>query len=609
MKRILLFLLLSFCIIGCQDDNQSTTSTENSAAQNDALFMAGLGARVKHNFIGKIVDENNYGLGNVNVTVGGITVKTDWTGTFVINQAEVYEDFAYVKATKNGYILGSRSLKPSAGVNEVRIKLLKKNIVKIIQSGEASEASLSNGAKVKFQGDFVDAQGNPYSGAVQVSVHYLKPNSEETFESMPGMLFAQDQNNDARALETYGMLAVNLYGGSGEALNIKSDSPATLEFPVDQSTPNAPSTIKLWYFDEATGYWKEEGEAQRNGNKYTAEVKHFTWWNCDVPVTLVDGCITVKAQVPLAHHKIEIIRNTTGQMIYTGNVNEFGQICGKFPKGEQITVKVYSNCSNGIIHEEVVGPYDSEFSSTINVNPTVITNQALITGTINTCAGQPLNNGFARINQLNGTGYVVKTKVVSIVNGQLNYNLIYCDNTNYSIQMVDLAGEQSSVVMPLNLTTVTVNLGLVSTCQDTNVNLRLFKRDGGEIVSGAEIVCTSLDPQASTLYLKVENTSSQEIKTKLKCISIVNNPGTKFEVSYGSLHTMNVQVGSWFPSPNVAYTINANSTTSGWDSLRYWEAGTGNNFPIKYTFHLFQVDDLNNTIGAPIEFTYSYNPN
>ena len=607
MKRILLFLLLSFCIIGCQDDNQGTTSPENSVAQNDAIFMAGFGAKVKHNFIGKIVDENNFAIGNADVTIGGITVKTDWNGIFVINEAEVYEDFAHIKASKTGYILGSRSLKPSAGVNEVRIKLLKKNIVKIIQSGEVSEASLSNGAKVKFQGDFVDAQGNPYSGAVQVSVHYLKPNSEETFERMPGMLFAQDQNNNARTLETYGMLAVNLYGGSGETLNIKSDSPATLEFPVDQSTPNAPSTIKLWYFDEATGYWKEEGVAQRSGNKYIAEVKHFTWWNCDEPIELVDGCLTINSQFPLAHEKVEIIRNTTGQMLFTGNVNTLAQYCGKIPKGEQLTLKVYSQCNNDVVHEEVLGPYLADFSSTITVNPATGVNHTMITGTINTCAGQALNNGFAKINKLDAGGNIEISKEVSIMNGQLNYNMIYCDNSTYTIQVYDYYGGQSTVVMPLNMTSATTNLGVLSTCEAVASNFKLYHKNGVEIVNGSEITCTSLTPPDSYLYFKVENTAATAIKTRLKCVSIINNSETKFEVSYGPMHTVAVYEGGWYP--DSGFEINVNQTTSGWDYLRYWEAGTGASYPIKYTFHLYQVDNLNNTIGAPIAFTYSYNPN
>ena len=113
------------------------------------------------------------------------------------------------------------------------------------------------------------------------------------------------------AMETYGMLSVNLFSPAGEQLNINPDFPATLTFPVDVSTPNAPTEIPLWYFDEAVGYWKEQGIATKVGNQYIAEVTHFTWWNCDLPLDYVTVCFTVNGSITLSNHKIEIIRNET----------------------------------------------------------------------------------------------------------------------------------------------------------------------------------------------------------------------------------------------------------------------------------------------------------
>ena len=55
----------------------------------------------------------------------------------------------------------------------------------------------------------------------------------------------------------------------------------------------APETINLWYFDEENGYWKEEGQAIKDGNKYVAEVTHFTWWNCDILFDAIDFCFSI----------------------------------------------------------------------------------------------------------------------------------------------------------------------------------------------------------------------------------------------------------------------------------------------------------------------------
>jgi hypothetical protein len=55
----------------------------------------------------------------------------------------------------------------------------------------------------------------------------------------------------------------------------------------------APATIPLWYYDDATGLWKEEGTATKQGDKYVGSVSHFSDWNCDVP----QGTATVKGLV------------------------------------------------------------------------------------------------------------------------------------------------------------------------------------------------------------------------------------------------------------------------------------------------------------------------
>ena len=47
----------------------------------------------------------------------------------------------------------------------------------------------------------------------------------------------------------------------------------------------------VWGFLERMGV--EEGFATKTGSNYVGEVSHFSWWNCDVPINLVDFCLTV----------------------------------------------------------------------------------------------------------------------------------------------------------------------------------------------------------------------------------------------------------------------------------------------------------------------------
>lgn len=151
-------------IYGCQKDD------DNNVNQNQIVteFSENFGNATVADFMGKIVNENNEPLEGVTVTVGGLAGITDVNGIFSIQDANVNERFAYIKASKSGYINGSRSLVPTTGVNQVKIMLLEENIVATVNSGESGVADLPNGVKVTFGGDYIKTDGSAYSGAVSV---------------------------------------------------------------------------------------------------------------------------------------------------------------------------------------------------------------------------------------------------------------------------------------------------------------------------------------------------------------------------------------------------------------------------------------------------------
>ncbi|NQY05660.1 MAG: carboxypeptidase regulatory-like domain-containing protein [Flavobacteriaceae bacterium] len=464
MKNSVLILLFVFVFFSCEKDDFSNDLANNSGV-DDIAFQANFGQSITADFIGRIVDDNGVRLGGVQITIDNQTVFTDNQGVFVINNVAVYENFAYVKASKEGYIDGSRAIMPSQGVpNDIQITLLEKNIVGSVTSGASSSVNLTNGAKVSFQGDFIDGSGNPYNGSVDVSIHYLRPNSEETFNQMPGMLFAQDAANEARMLETYGMLAVNLFGASGEHLNIDPNSLATLEFPVDSSTPNAPDSIPLWYFDESTGYWKEQGQATRVDNKYIGEVSHFTWWNCDVPLDREYLCFNVSSVGPLNDFYVELIRDTNDQMIFSGYTNSNGNECGIIPANETMTIKVYSNCLSTVLHEETIGPFSSY--TTINVIVPDVTDmeQTNLSASVRTCTASPVHNGYAVLFDEQHINDINKHILIPITNGVLDYNFSYCVGHTYNIMFYDTIGGNVSDIIAIALQPDTTDLGNVLTC-------------------------------------------------------------------------------------------------------------------------------------------------
>ncbi|MEJ6556759.1 MAG: hypothetical protein QNL41_02590, partial [Flavobacteriaceae bacterium] len=235
-------------------------------------------------FMGRVVDNLNNPISGATVQIGSSTTDTDINGIFIIKNAQAYEKFAFIKVEKAGFLHGSRSVVPTAGINHVKIMLLPQTVTQTVSSGIAESVSLSNGAAVELSGAYSNSDGSEYTGDVQVTLHLLNPTDENMQQQMPGMLLAENLENEARMLETLGMLAVELRSETGEKLNLSEGTTATISVPLDpEILASAPNEIPLWYFDEDNGYWIEEGSATLQGTKYVGTVSHFSFWNCDIP--------------------------------------------------------------------------------------------------------------------------------------------------------------------------------------------------------------------------------------------------------------------------------------------------------------------------------------
>ncbi|MBP8157818.1 MAG: hypothetical protein KAX93_05520, partial [Flavobacterium sp.] len=210
-------LLLVVAFSSCESNDDSTTNP----SPNDETFAQNFGSQVSRDFIGQVVDTNNQPIQGVTIKIGSSTTQTDVNGVFILNAANVYQKFAFIKATKSGYIDGSRSMVPTTGKNNVKIMLLANTPIQTVQSGVASEVALPSGTKVVFDGAFEDANGNDYSGSVQVAMFHLLPSDDNINKLMPGMLYAQTENNEEAILETFGMMNIELRGSAGQKLNIK----------------------------------------------------------------------------------------------------------------------------------------------------------------------------------------------------------------------------------------------------------------------------------------------------------------------------------------------------------------------------------------------------
>jgi len=464
MKKYYLILFLTALFFSCNDDSEVIDDTSQGFDYNQ-------GNDVNRNFHGLILDTNGNAVSNATVSIGTTSVQTNSNGLFSINNASVKEKFAHVKVVKSGFIDGSRVLIPTTGDNRVNIMLIPDTPTATVASGINSEVNLPNGTKVKFDGAFKDANGNAYSGNVQVGLYHLKPSDTYLSETMPGSLLASNSNGDAKVLETFGMLHVELTGSAGQELNIANGHTAEISLDIDASQlGSSPTTIPLWSFDEVAGIWKEEGSATKVGNKYVGNVSHFSWWNCDAPFDQCNLTVTVQNNnnLPISNLTVTLIRPSQAYGT-NGLTNSAGQVTGIIPANETLTLKVSDFCGN-VIYTASIGPFATGSSNSlpvINLTATAITT-INITGVLKTCANANVTNGLVKLKNLNTVNYYNQV-LQTVTNGNFSFTTNICGTTQqFEIVGEDYTNLQTTNPIAFTATAPLTNIGVITTCNAVN---------------------------------------------------------------------------------------------------------------------------------------------
>jgi len=497
-------VLILFLMLSCSDN-----SGDNSNISPE--FNYNQGNSVNRNFQGLILDTSGNPVNNATVQVGNSSAQTNPSGSFSIVGALVKERFAHIKVSKTGFISGSRVLVPTSGDNRINIMLIPNTPTAIITSGANSEVSLPNGTKVKFDGSFKDASGNNYSGDVQVSLYHLKSTNPYLSELMPGSLLASNASDEARVLETFGMLHVELTGSAGEKLNLANGHTAEISLDIDASQlGTSPATIPLWSFDEANGIWKEEGTATRVGNKYIGIVSHFSWWNCDAQFPQCNLTVTVNnsANLPISNVKVAIRRPSQTYTV-TGITNTSGQVTGIIPANESLTIQILDFCGN-IIFTTTVGPFSVGSSNTL---PTVtLSNSVISTVTINgslrTCSDSNVTNGTVQLNNTSSTDYFGSI-IQNVTNGSFSFVTNICGTSQqFELLGVDHTNLQITNPILFYATAPVTNIGVIATCTSTNefITYQVDNNPVNTLITG--ISCNYETAQGNYLYINTQQSNN-----------------------------------------------------------------------------------------------------
>lgn len=478
MKNVLKisFILIASSLIffGCKKDNEPNRGNYTDYGNFDENF----GSKVNRDFFAEIIDESGNPIVGAKVEVGGKSEITDKNGVVAIKGAAVYEKFAYIKTSQMGYVNGSRTLIPVDGINNIKIMMLKSNLIGSVNSGQSGTVALLNGTAITFDGAFENADGSTYTGSVSVYVNDLSSNDNDLEAKMPGSLYGEDEDGEEKVLETFGMLHVSLIGSSGQDLEIAEGHEADIKMSIDPThLADAPSTIPLWHFDEALGYWKEDGQATLVGDKYEGKVSHFSWWNCDARVPLVRLCIKIlDGNNPLVRAYIKLIRSTGGfRMIRGAYTSSTGEICGRVPANEIFKIEIKDLCGTNS-YTGTIGPF-TQNTTLPPIQLSGIIKKSTIKGKLVDCNNNPVKNGYVTLD----FGSKRQIQYVNSSTGDFSIDVMYCAGiNNYSLVGLDIDNKQESNKVTGTVSNgSTANLGNVRAC-NTVAEYVSFKIDAGQ---------------------------------------------------------------------------------------------------------------------------------
>lgn len=464
MIKTRLFLMMFLAALLCVSCDPNDDANPNVNPNGNDNFSEHFGASASRDFIGQVVDVNGQAIQNATVKIGTSTKQTDKNGMFILNDADVNERFAYITATKIGYVDGSRALVPTSGMNNVRIMLLPLEITQTIASGANSEVLLPNGTKVKFDGAFKDENGNSYSGDVNVSMFHLSPSNDNLSAIMPGMLYAEDAAGQEKVLETYGMMNVELRGSGGQKLQLADGHTAEITIAIDAAQmATAPATIPLWHFDSEKGYWKEDGFATKTGNKYIGTVSHFSWWNCDAQFPTVNLTCSVVDTNGNALPGIPVSITRVGGNSTYGYTDSNGVVSGLVPANETLTLAISTNsaCGNIIAYTDTIGPFSSDTTLPAIVVNNPLIESVLVQGNLVKCDNTNVTNGYVLFQ--NHANY--NSGFAAVTNGTFSFHALSCTtDSGFSLSGTDYDALQVTDSLSFSYTNPVTDVGNIVAC-------------------------------------------------------------------------------------------------------------------------------------------------
>jgi hypothetical protein len=455
---LVVFVGLLLIGVACNKSSSSSNANTNNNIPPDVMVTASLQ--------GRVLDQNGLPLQGAAVTSGSASTTTDVNGVFSFTSISMSSRFGYVKVAASGYYTGSRSIITNPGAsNFVSIQLVPRPAATTFYSENGASIGVSTGDSVVVPASAmysVSAKG-AYTGTVQVFGSYMDPTDPNFYKYMPGDLRGIASNGLETALVSYGIIAAAFQDLSGNQLQLTGGQTAKLIFAIpDTLQSSAPATMPLWYFNDSTGRWIQQGSVTRSGNSYIGQVSHFTYWTCAVPVATVNYNARLKDQFgnPLAFTHVYFTSDQaqSGFNTISSYSDSTGYVQGLLPQSESLVMYVVTQCGNPLSGANVGPALQDQNMGNITVN--VLNATLTLSGNIANCSSSPVDSGYVNAT-IDGLNYRAVVK-----NGVFTLPVVRCYDASAQITLAayDLVGMTSGSASTITATAGDVSAGTLSAC-------------------------------------------------------------------------------------------------------------------------------------------------
>jgi hypothetical protein len=247
----------------------------------------------------QVLDRAAMPVAGATVSAGDMAATTDAQGHALLDIPAAGE--TTITISKAGYADTFRPMKPDGAPSvSFEATLFQPDVMTTVDVTDGATVALTSasadiGSLVIPKDGLVDAAGAKVTGAVDVAVVYVAP-GEAGPSTSPAPMVAEE-NGVTVPLISHGMVDVTITQGD-KKLDVAEGKSLELTLPA---APDAPTTAPLWYIDEDTGLWTQQGTATSDGDTWTAPLPHLSWWNVDTKCVVPPAdqcCVDFQTRYP-----------------------------------------------------------------------------------------------------------------------------------------------------------------------------------------------------------------------------------------------------------------------------------------------------------------------